>query len=70
MYDILSSRAMSQLFNAVIFGLSLNRSSSGILQLFASCSQNLRLLKWRRVLPTLAICHVMFYTIFLTVDES
>ena len=42
------------------FCLSLSGSLLNILQLFASFSQNSKLLQWRTVLPTLAICHVMF----------
>ena len=34
--------------------------SVNILQLFASFSQNPKLLQWRTILTTLAICRVMF----------
>ena len=56
---ILPSRAMTQLFNGVN-GVSLSGSLFNILQLFASFSQNLKLLQWRTVLATLTICRIMF----------
>ena len=42
------------------FWVSLSGSLFNILQLFASFSQNPKLLQWRTVLTTLAICRVMF----------
>ena len=42
------------------FCVSLSGSLFNILQLFASFSQNPKLLQWRTELPALAICHVMF----------
>ena len=42
------------------FCLSLSQSLLNILQLFASFSQNPKLLQWRTVLTTLGICHVTF----------
>ena len=42
------------------FCVSLSGSLFNILQLFASFSQNLKLLQWRTVLTTLAIWSVMF----------
>ena len=43
--------------------LSLSGSLLNILQLFGSFSQNPKLIQWRTVLTTLAICPVMFYII-------
>ena len=42
------------------FCVSLSGSLFNILQLFASFSQNLKLLQWRTVLATLAISRVKF----------
>ena len=42
------------------FCVSLSGSLFNILQLFVSFSQNPKLLQWRTVLTTLAICRVMF----------
>ena len=42
------------------FSVSLSASLLNILQLFASFSQNPKLLQWQTVLTTPAICHVMF----------
>ena len=42
------------------FRVSLSGSLFNILQLFASFSQNPKILQWRTVLTTLAICRVMF----------
>ena len=55
---ILSSWAMYQLFSGVNFVYRSN-SLSIISHFFASFSQNQKLLQWRTVLSTLAICHVM-----------
>ena len=49
------------------FCVSLGGSLLNILQLFASFSQNPKLLQWRTVLTTLAICRVMFYTVYLII---
>ena len=57
---ILPSRAMTRLFNGVNFVYRSVEVYLNILQLFASFSQNLKLLQWRTVLATLAICRVMF----------
>ena len=62
---ILPSRTMSQPFNGVNF---VYRSVEVcILQLFASFSQNPKLLQWRTVLTTMAICRIMFYTVYLII---
>ena len=49
------------------FCLLLSGSLLNILQLFASFSQNPKLLQWRTVLTTLAICRVMFQTVYLII---
>ena len=49
------------------FCVSLSGSLLNILQLFASFSENPKLLQWRTVLTTLAICRVMFLTVYLII---
>ena len=57
---ILPSRTMSQLFNGGNFVYRSVEVCCTSSHLFASFSQNTKLLQWRTVLTTLVICWVMF----------
>ena len=64
---IVASRTMSVQWYQ--FCESLSGSLLNILQLYASFNQNPKLLQWRLALTTLAICRVMFWTVYL-MDRS